>query len=80
MDMERKDTMEHVDKFEIKNFKKALNSVQTFLAEQSQRGIFQISDEVLSELQEQVGLTDTTHLDSQPVNCNGSSFPRVMMK
>ncbi|KAJ4901877.1 Uncharacterized protein Rs2_15828 [Raphanus sativus] len=66
--------MERTDKSELENFKEALNSVQSFLAEQSQRGIFQISDEVLSELQEQVDLVDTTHLGDQSMNYNGGSF------
>ncbi|KAL0899409.1 hypothetical protein Bca101_083370 [Brassica carinata] len=74
MDLERRNEAECIYDSQLTYFKETLNSIQSFLAEQSQRGIFQISDEVLSELQEQVDFVDATHLNDQPVNFNGSSF------
>ena len=76
MDVERGRRDDSIDGPHYAEIKKSLDSLHSVLDEQNQFGIYQIDDDTLSELEQQVDFVDIPTLKDRHPNPNTNSFTR----
>ncbi|KAF3594348.1 hypothetical protein DY000_02022054 [Brassica cretica] len=76
MDVERGRRVDSIDKPYFAEIKESLESLHSILDEQNQFGIYQIDDDVLSDLEQQVDFVDNPTLKDRYPNPDTDSFTR----